>query len=84
MCYITICRFMPGEKDPLTQEPFTKVSYIPTINGSRINDRGGGVRTDAPFSFDTLEEAKTGAMNQVDKNVEFSKEIRYVRIKNNV
>lgn len=82
MCYITICRFMPGEKDPITNETFTKISFIPTINGARINDRGGGVRTDAQYSFESLDEAKTGAMKQIDRNVEFSKEVRYVRIKN--
>lgn len=81
MCYITICRFMPGEKDPISNEKFEKVSYIPAINGARLNDKGGGVRSDNRFSFDTLDEAKTEAMAQIDKNVEFNKHVRYVRIK---
>ena len=77
--YITICRWMPGEIDPLTRQIYTEIAYIPTINGTRLNDKGGGVRTEDPFSFKTLEEAKAGAMNQIDKNIEFNKAVRYIR-----
>lgn len=83
MFYITITRWMPGEKDPITQETYTKIQYIPTINGTRLNDKGTHKSDTIKWMFDTLEEAKQGAMNQVDKNREDTKNIRYVRIKRN-
>lgn len=81
MCYITICRFMPGERDPSTNEIHTKVAFIPTVNGLRLHNRGNGVYTDTPYSFDTLEQAKNGAMRQIDIDREMNKDVRYVRIK---
>lgn len=83
MFYITITRWMPGEKDPVTSETYTKIQYIPTINGSRLNDKGTHKCENTKWSFDNLDDAKIGAMKQVDKNREDNKDIRYVRIKRN-
>ena len=81
MSYITITRWMPGEKDPVTCETYTKIQFIPTINGTRLNDRGTHKCDTTKWKFDTLEEAKTGAMYQIDKNAEMSKNFKYTRIK---
>jgi hypothetical protein len=80
MSYIYITRWMPGEIDPVTCEKYTKIQYIPTINGVRLHDRGSIKCDQTQWKFDTLEEAKKGAMAQIDKNRELSKSIRYVRI----
>jgi hypothetical protein len=80
MHYITITRWMPGEKDPVTTEVYDKIQYIPTINGFRLNNRGSHVCENTKWKFDNLEEAKNGAKLQIDKNFEAAKGIRYVRI----
>jgi len=79
LCYLTIMRYMPGEKDPITKETYTQITYVPSINGLRLHNRGGGIYNyDIPHEFATLNEAKIGAMKQVDKNVEFAKGVKYV------
>lgn len=79
--YLTITRYMPGEKDPITNEIFNQITYIPHINGFRLHDRGGGVRSESiEYKFPTLEDAKIQTMKQVDKTIEFAKDVRYVRI----
>ena len=81
MSYITITRWIPGEIDPITNEQYTKIQYIPTINGSRLNNRGTHICENTKWRFNTIDEAKIGAMKQVDYNFEQSKGVRYVRIK---
>ena len=62
-------------------EIFNQITYIPHINGFRLHDRGGGVRSESiEYKFPTLEDAKIQTMKQVDKTIEFAKDVRYVRI----
>lgn len=81
MSYITITRWMPGEKDPVTSEIYTKIQFIPTINGTRLHDKGTTKCDITTWKFDTLEEAKTGAMYQIDKNTKMNMNFKYTRIK---
>ena len=81
LCYLTIVRYMPGEKDPTTKKTYEQITYIPSINGFRLHNRGGGIYNDEiPHEFSTLNEAKAGAMNQVDKNIESAKNFKYVLV----
>ncbi len=81
MSYITITRWMPGEIDPITKETYTEIQYIPTTNGTRLNNRFTHVSQDIQWRFNTLEEAKMGAMKNIDFNRELSLMTKIVIVK---
>lgn len=76
--YITILRFLPNETDPVTNEVYKKVTYVPSVNGFRLHNRGNHYCNTTVYKFDTLQEAKDGAMKQIDKDIESAKNFKYV------
>ena len=67
-CHITILRYDVGEVDPVTNHKFTRVTYVPTLCGIRLNRSWDNTDDDHPIYFNSLRSAKLHACKKWDLN----------------
>ena len=67
-CKISIIRYNVGEVDPVTNHEFTRITYVPTLCGIRLNRSWNNTDDDHPIYFNSLESAKHHACKKWDLN----------------